>query len=224
MKKQTSIALLLGVLGVAATTTAIVGFNGAPAAELLRATDPVHPEHVVEITRFYATHAYRSDDYDKDFLIGELDNPGSYFLMNPVFDSSHYNSDGHLIDATCYESSDNFFLGVRGASADKHYYLTPEDRASDTNRLNIVRFYKLKKIELFMDKTLNQVEFDVSKIGSNPYVTCTKTGDEDNDIYTIVDSYDEGFAGHFDSYYFWLSAGYSGKRFVLNKIILTYDC
>ena len=33
-----------------------------------------------------------------------------------------------------------------------------------------------------------------------------------------------GFADSYDTYYFWLSEGFTDKRFVLNKIVLIYDC
>ena len=221
MNKHTGIALLFGACAAIGTTTAFYGLNGMT-MESFKA-DPIVREHVLEVTSFYATHAYRSDNYDKDFLIGTFENPGSYFLMNPVFENAKYSTDGHLIDAMCSVSSDNFFLQVSYPGEETHYYLTAEDRVND-KRLNVVGFSKLKRVQLFMDKELNQVGFNITKIEKTNKVSCTQTEDAQNTIYTLTYNLDGGFADSCDTYYFWLSEGFADKRFVLNKIVFIYDC
>ena len=222
MNKHTGIALLFGACAAIGTTTAFYGLNGT-SMEPFKA-DPIVREHVLEVTSFYATHAYRTDNYDKDFLIGAFENPGSYFLMNPVFEiGAKYNTDGHLIDAMCSASSNNFFLQVRNPGESKHYYLTAEDRVND-KRLNVIGFSKLKTVQLFMDKELSQVGFNIVEIEKTKKVSCTQTEDAQNTIYTLTYNLEGGFADSYDTYYFWLSEGFTDKRFVLNKIVLIYDC
>ena len=123
----------------------------------------------------------------------------------------------------CSASSDNFFLQVSDPGESKHYYLTAEDRVND-KRLNVVGFSKLKIIQLFMDKELSQVGFNIAAIEETNKVSCTQTEDAQNTIYTLTYNLDGGFADGYDTYYFRFSEGYADKRFVLNKIVFIYDC
>ena len=114
------------------------------------------------------------------------------------------------------------FAGLRPGES-KHYYLTAEDRVND-KRLNVVGFSKLKRVQLFMDKELSQVGFNIAKIEKTNKVSCTQTEDTQNTIYTLTYNLDGGFADSYHTYYFRLSEGYTNKRFVLNKIVFIYDC
>lgn len=178
--------------------------------------------HILRIDSFYQTGSYNPGvGYTGQYKIGVLENEGNYFFYSTNLDSSGVETvygNGHMVSITsCNEYVNKIGVGVDPEKAIHDIYFN-EDDYNAGKPIPLRRFNYLRSVKLVMGEE-NQVELRVGDIFGVNYLTY----DEETRTYTFEIPNDT-LTGKTICANFYFTNDFVGKRFVLDEVILNYDC
>lgn len=200
--------------------------GGAAATIALHSQSPtalygeeVKPSHSITVTSiaYCPVVTSSSENYSDHFLVASLDNAGGYFYMENTFDKVAVNTDGHLMALEAGSALNTLSINIDAVSSAYLLYATVEDYEKE-KPLDVFGFADLRRIEIQMGEG-NEVTLDKYNGTERE-----KSISHSYDSKTQTHVYEGPFSDGFTEYYFLMPDLALGKKLVIDKIILSYNC